>query len=325
MQSNSCRWDSAEPCQTCTKIICASCESKESCETCVMENEDFCFAFCDFAIEPVLSDINVDFPEKYAVIRCKRSRKETFDPDYYPGFCASHCQMFASIQNEYFSMSESKKKAIYHMISNKVCNMLKIQGVLNNGNSVWDIFSLINSPVGYMCINPMYFALFLQTFMSEQFIRQVVFKMDTETMKKLQNGSSYSFLAEILLRPNNFKWLCDRNPELRVLNWNMLYYKISSMFLMCTPPDSPATIPPFSPDWAEQWHMVAKESQRLQAKEWTIEVIGLWDNFLFMMEFVVKMVNREILNSVKPDGQPKTMNIFVDSYLPIVEKLTCIR
>jgi len=321
---NPCDWDSIKPCHECKKSICTSCTEKQSCYSCVMESEDTCFAFCDFDQDPILADVNINFPEKYGVIRCKKSRKENYDANYYPGFCKAHCNQFPTIQKAYLSLPESSKKVIQYMISSKVCDLLNFPTLLNSNSKsiIWDLFQLINSPLGYMSINPMYFALLFETFLDEQFLRQVIFKHHSEEeVARIENTiptNDYTFLVSTFMKKDNFQWLLEENIELRVLNWNMLYYKISSMFMMCINPEYISSLPAFTEDWQEKWDSLAK--QQLPK---SIEIIALWDNFLFMMSFVAKIVNEVVLNRNKANGQPKTVENVVDTYAVLSRNITC--
>ena len=124
MQLNPCKWDSISPCKECKKDICSSCHNQEFCDSCIMESEETCFAFCDVTKEPILSTIDINFPEQYAVIRCRRERKKNFDSKYYSGFCKEHCETSENIQDLYSGLPEYRKKAIHYMISSNTCDFL---------------------------------------------------------------------------------------------------------------------------------------------------------------------------------------------------------
>jgi len=333
MQDSACAWNSLSPCGECKKNTCLTCENQESCDSCVMESESTCFAFCDFRREPVLNDVNIDFPEKYAVIRCKKARKAEYDPDYYPGFCVEHCQKYYQIQNAYKSLNESSKKAIHYMISSQVCDLLNISVQLNltQPYTTFQLFQLINSPLGYMSVNPMYFTLFFESFLQEKFVREFIFKspspQQTEKIFRDTAKNDYLFLLNLFLTDTNMTWLNDTNKELKVLNWNMMYYKISSMFLMCLNPQFVCGIPSFSENWQEKWQGKWNDSIKRKIPEIRrtedIETIALWDNFLYMMSFVADLVNEHIANPNRPDGAPKEVENITQTYQVVSQNVQC--
>ena len=320
MQLNPCKWDSISPCKECKKDICSSCHNQEFCDSCIMESEETCFAFCDVTKEPILSTIDINFPEQYAVIRCRRERKKNFDSKYYSGFCKEHCETSENIQDLYSGLPEYRKKAIHYMISSNTCDFLNAPKFLTLGipHATRDMFQLINTPMGYMSINPMYFALFLESFLQEEFLRESISDAHSKNNVQRFMSDDYIFLANLCLSDFNVKWLCEKHSETRVLHWNMLYYKISSMFMLCVNPDYLSAIPMFSGDWKEKWYEFGK--YRIPNDAVTL---ALWDDFLYMMSFVVNVVNREIENTNRQGGANKTVEDIFKTYKELSETTVC--
>jgi hypothetical protein len=276
-----CQWDSNTDCQTCKQKKCGNCAVGRPCPECVLKSKFTCFAFCndaapDFDIKESADSQWIDFGrwiELYPIVKCLRDRDSSKKMKYFPGFCKKHCENFPALNSQWNDLSDEQQNVFLFMLNPNKCDIFKFSKLLTlpkyqniSYDVLWDI---LFSPLGLMTIDPVYYVFILQTYVFNiinEYTRkkllnlwetqQLDFQRAVNIIKENATSSrsqDYSFLVKHIAQPNTVSWLLPQKSSLKVMNWNMLNYKLTMMFMASVSEEVASFFIPFSNDWQYRW------------------------------------------------------------------------
>jgi hypothetical protein len=273
-------------CSDCRRKKCPQCELGKPCPTCEISMESLCFAFCnkpdpDFEIKESNTDQWIDilrWLELYPTVKCMKERKSQKSLDYFPGFCKQHCRAFADINQQWNNLTEAEQDILLYMMIPEKCDMSYFLDLLKQPEyqhiSKTRIWQLLFSPMGILCIPTTYFSMWLAFDIAElacnyattgiKFLQQEnpanhknVLISIIESYVQMTQTAHYAFLLQYIAQPDTIRWLMSADSALRVMNWNMLNYKLTFMFHQLVAPEYNPMISRFHENWSEYWQKEA--------------------------------------------------------------------
>jgi hypothetical protein len=245
-----------------------------------------------------------------------KDRKSQKSLDYFPGFCKQHCRVFADINNQWNSLTEAEQDILLYMMIPEKCDMSYFFDLLKQPEyqsvSKQRIWQLLFSPMGLLCIPAAYFSMWLTFDLAEISINyantgvKVLMQQQQQHHDSISNGftslmasyfsmtqkAHYAFLLQYIAQPETVRWLMSADSSLRVMNWNMLNYKLTLMFHQLVSPDYPPFISRFSENWSEFWQKEA--TQHFGDLLYQPVFQNAWKNLLNALQVTVISVNKII-------------------------------
>jgi hypothetical protein len=318
-----CDTDATGVCSECRKQNCPQCQHKvgEVCEGCPTHS-NMCYSVCDrMAAETsaFVDEINYSkFSETYEAIRCQRRRDNKKGMPYFPGMCRQHSNLFnmteswAALRDD--SVKYDRQDIMLWMINPGNCSFDKFPTFLELVNeqpgyekaTIVDLArDIMFTPMGITSISSIYFTWLLYRYnnalFTEFILRQsgemslpnVSIEAMLEARKQAEQyfqSADYSFLVDFIavLLP----WLNHEDPQLRMINWNLLNMKLFEGFYQGTSEEYLSWILPFSNDWIQKWNEAASKNAELGNMLRTDPTTAkLWEQLLNEINVVANVVN----------------------------------
>lgn len=322
-----CAWDTDSVCSTCRKKRCPDCVDSKTCASCEVSGDSICYAFCEQLegdLPNTLSTVNyLVWPEWYQVVRCKRRRNNVAYREekgafpYFPGFCKFHAKdVFHDINNHWLSLSPVLQDLVIYMIQTNECNMANFDGVINyepysNLSLVKDIWPVLMSPLGFMCIPSGYYFFFMWSHLTaltsatginliEEAKSNGVDILAPGFQQKVSHDVQekfyafpYTFIPLVMANDRMKSWLSLEDNSLRLMNWNIMNSKLVDMFLIGVPDQKKPWIRFFSEGWQDEWLSVMYASWGLEFFGHP-ELVSLWTELSMQLTATAEIVNTRI-------------------------------